>query len=147
MGCQILFRVLDSSFVAHARIAFLQGERKGQENLKKDLVRRIKMLEYALKQERAKYHKLKYGTELNQGDLKMPTIESEETKDTEVPTVPHNSQLTWKQGRQLLRHSHDSEDQHPPGDLNTLLLKEKLVEIHTSSIVMDYWTQPVCMTK
>jgi striatin 1/3/4 len=35
-----------------ARIAFLQGERKGQENLKNDLVRRIKMLEYALKQER-----------------------------------------------------------------------------------------------
>uniref|UniRef100_A0A8B9LP13 Striatin, calmodulin binding protein 3 n=1 Tax=Astyanax mexicanus TaxID=7994 RepID=A0A8B9LP13_ASTMX len=48
-----------------ARIAFLQGERKGQENLKNDLVRRIKMLEYALKQERY--------------------------------------QLTWKQGRQLLR--------------------------------------------
>ncbi|XP_061223628.1 striatin-3 isoform X5 [Neopsephotus bourkii] len=86
-----------------ARIAFLQGERKGQENLKKDLVRRIKMLEYALKQERAKYHKLKYGTELNQGDLKMPTFDSEETKDTEVPAVPQNSQLTWKQGRQLLR--------------------------------------------
>lgn len=36
-----------------AQIAFLQGERKGQENLKKDLVRRIKMLEYALKQERS----------------------------------------------------------------------------------------------
>ena len=35
-----------------ARIAFLQGERKGQENLKQDLVRRIKMLEFALKQER-----------------------------------------------------------------------------------------------
>ena len=35
-----------------ARIAFLQGERKGQDNLKNDLVRRIKMLEYALKQER-----------------------------------------------------------------------------------------------
>uniref|UniRef100_A0A3Q4HRC2 Striatin, calmodulin binding protein n=1 Tax=Neolamprologus brichardi TaxID=32507 RepID=A0A3Q4HRC2_NEOBR len=34
-----------------AQIAFLQGERRGQENLKKDLVRRIKMLEYALKQE------------------------------------------------------------------------------------------------
>ncbi|KAL1790921.1 striatin-3 isoform X3 [Sigmodon hispidus] len=86
-----------------ARIAFLQGERKGQENLKKDLVRRIKMLEYALKQERAKYHKLKYGTELNQGDLKMPTFESEETKDSETPNPPQNSQLTWKQGRQLLR--------------------------------------------
>ncbi|KAG8560622.1 hypothetical protein GDO81_015050 [Engystomops pustulosus] len=86
-----------------ARIAFLQGERKGQENLKKDLVRRIKMLEYALKQERAKYHKLKYGTELNQGDMKMPAIESEETKETEIPPGLPNSQLTWKQGRQLLR--------------------------------------------
>ncbi|XP_040189508.1 striatin-3 isoform X5 [Rana temporaria] len=86
-----------------ARIAFLQGERKGQENLKKDLVRRIKMLEYALKQERAKYHKLKYGTELNQGELKMPAFEPEETKDSEIPAGPQNSQLTWKQGRQLLR--------------------------------------------
>uniref|UniRef100_A0A8C7FKK7 Striatin-3 n=2 Tax=Oncorhynchus TaxID=8016 RepID=A0A8C7FKK7_ONCKI len=64
-----------------ARIAFLQGERKGQENVKNDLVRRIKMLEYALKQERF----------------------AEDTKDTEVPAVPQNSQLTWKQGRQLLR--------------------------------------------
>ena len=35
-----------------AQLAFLQGERKGQENLKMDLVRRIKMLEFALKQER-----------------------------------------------------------------------------------------------
>uniref|UniRef100_A0A4W4DXJ2 Striatin N-terminal domain-containing protein n=1 Tax=Electrophorus electricus TaxID=8005 RepID=A0A4W4DXJ2_ELEEL len=85
-----------------ARIAFLQGERKGQENLKNDLVRRIKMLEYALKQERAKYHKLKYGTELNQGEVKMPSFESEDTKDTDLPAV-QNSQLTWKQGRQLLR--------------------------------------------
>ncbi|KAJ8291154.1 hypothetical protein GJAV_G00022000 [Gymnothorax javanicus] len=87
-----------------ARIAFLQGERKGQENLKNDLVRRIKMLEYALKQERAKYHKLKYGTELNQGEVKMPSFETaEEAKESEVSTVPQNSQLTWKQGRQLLR--------------------------------------------
>lgn len=35
-----------------ARIALLQGERKGQENLKNDLVRRIKMLEYCLRQVR-----------------------------------------------------------------------------------------------
>ena len=33
-------------------MAFLQGERRGQENLKRDMIRRIKMLEYALKQER-----------------------------------------------------------------------------------------------
>ncbi|XP_031417694.1 striatin isoform X3 [Clupea harengus] len=85
-----------------AQIAFLQGERKGQENLKKDLVRRIKMLEYALKQERAKYHKLKYGTELNQGDMKPPSYDSDEGNDSELQEPP-NSQLSWKQGRQLLR--------------------------------------------
>ncbi|XP_051469682.1 striatin isoform X3 [Apus apus] len=85
-----------------AQIAFLQGERKGQENLKKDLVRRIKMLEYALKQERAKYHKLKYGTELNQGDTKPPNYDSDEGNETEIQPQ-QNSQLIWKQGRQLLR--------------------------------------------
>jgi hypothetical protein len=40
------------NYFIQARIAFLQGERQGQENLKNALVRRIKMLEYALKQER-----------------------------------------------------------------------------------------------
>ncbi|XP_023652087.1 striatin isoform X3 [Paramormyrops kingsleyae] len=88
-----------------AQIAFLQGERKGQENLKKDLVRRIKMLEYALKQERAKYHKLKYGTELNQGDLKPPSYNSADDgseNENEVQGT-RNNQFSWKQGRQLLR--------------------------------------------
>ncbi|XP_040034278.1 striatin isoform X5 [Gasterosteus aculeatus] len=86
-----------------AQIAFLQGERKGQENLKKDLVRRIKMLEYALKQERAKYHKLKYGTELNQGDMKPPSYESADEANENESTGSLNNQLSWKQGRQLLR--------------------------------------------
>uniref|UniRef100_A0A3Q0SDR0 Striatin n=1 Tax=Amphilophus citrinellus TaxID=61819 RepID=A0A3Q0SDR0_AMPCI len=87
-----------------AQIAFLQGERRGQENLKKDLVRRIKMLEYALKQERAKYHKLKYGTELNQGEIKPPSYDSDDGNDNETPSPPNSShQLSWKQGRQLLR--------------------------------------------
>ncbi|XP_057703698.1 striatin-like isoform X2 [Corythoichthys intestinalis] len=85
-----------------AQIAFLQGERKGQENLKKDLVRRIKMLEFALKQERAKYHKLKYGTELNQGDMKPPSYDSDETNENDT-SGSLNNQLSWKQGRQLLR--------------------------------------------
>ncbi|KAM4750061.1 striatin-like isoform 2-T2 [Anableps anableps] len=87
-----------------AQIAFLQGERRGQENLKKDLVRRIKMLEYALKQERAKYHKLKYGTELNQGEIRAPSYDSDEGNESEAPSPPNSShQLSWKQGRQLLR--------------------------------------------
>jgi len=49
---QLPGRALTFDLSPQARIAFLQGERKGQENLKNDLVRRIKMLEYALKQER-----------------------------------------------------------------------------------------------
>ncbi|XP_077993936.1 striatin-3-like isoform X2 [Glandiceps talaboti] len=82
-----------------ARIAFLQGERKGQENLKQDLVRRIKMLEYALKQERGKYHKLKYGTELNPDN--KPIFDGEEGEE-ELP-LSQNSQVNFRQGRQLLR--------------------------------------------
>ncbi|CAG0890757.1 unnamed protein product [Darwinula stevensoni] len=88
-----------------ARIAFLQGERKGQENLKNDLIRRIKMLEFALKQERAKFHKLKYGVELG-GDMKVPLDEppAELSSDGEMllPTVSSPS-FSWRQGRQLLR--------------------------------------------
>ncbi|XP_076247091.1 connector of kinase to AP-1 isoform X2 [Calliopsis andreniformis] len=96
-----------------ARIAFLQGERKGQEKLKNDLVRRIKMLEYALKQERARYHKLKYGTDLViQGDMKPPVYEegsstcanSEEEGggDGEAPFTSV-SNISWRRGRQILR--------------------------------------------
>lgn len=90
----------------NARIAFLQGERKGQENLKQDLVRRIKMLEYALKQERAKYHKFKYGTDLEQGDMVPPTFDEsgvpEVNVDSEAPFTSV-SNISWKQGRQILR--------------------------------------------
>jgi Striatin family len=49
----LLVTKVNDFFLFQARIAFLQGERKGQENVKSDLVRRIKMLEYALKQERS----------------------------------------------------------------------------------------------
>nr|XP_022330320.1 striatin-3-like isoform X7 [Crassostrea virginica] len=86
-----------------ARIAFLQGERKGQENLKQDLVRRIKMLEFALKQERAKYHKLKYGTELNQEDLKPPSLEKKEEDAVDGEVMPSAGNVSWRQGRHLLR--------------------------------------------
>ncbi len=47
-----VFLILCMCVCFQAQVAFLQGERKGQENMKQDLVRRIKMLEYALKQER-----------------------------------------------------------------------------------------------
>ncbi|XP_052359269.1 striatin-like [Oncorhynchus keta] len=108
-GQENVLVMTDIVFLLQAQTAFLQGERKGQENLKKDLVRRIKMLEYVLKQERAKYHKLKYGTELNQGDMKPPSYEStkylfspDEVNENEAPGSLNN-QLSWKQGRQLLQ--------------------------------------------
>jgi len=105
-----------------ARIAFLQGERKGQENLKNDLVRRIKMLEYALKQERAKYAKLKYGGDSGQAivaanalDATSKPTDADSTDgggiDGGLPGVPGLdsdnyitvSNVNWRQGRQLLR--------------------------------------------
>ncbi|XP_074990567.1 striatin-4 [Calonectris borealis] len=85
-----------------AQVAFLQGERKGQENLKTDLVRRIKMLEYALKQERSKYHKLKFGTELTPGEKKAEGPEPVSNGPVEVTTL-EGGPLAWREGRQLLR--------------------------------------------
>nr|CAD7202797.1 unnamed protein product [Timema douglasi] len=56
---------------------------------------------------RAKYHKLKYGTELQQGDMKPPIFD--EPGGPEVPVdgeaaFTSVSNVSWKQGRQLLRH-------------------------------------------
>ncbi|KAF6768539.1 hypothetical protein AHF37_06177 [Paragonimus kellicotti] len=75
-----------------ARIAFLEGERRGQENLKQDLVRRIKMLEYALKQERVKFHHYKAsvaanaasGTKQAADDSGNPTIKADDSLRTKV---------------------------------------------------------------
>ena len=54
------------------------------------------MLEYALKQERAKFHKLKYGVELQQGDVRPPP--------EEPPAEPEPAdRAQWKQGRQLIK--------------------------------------------
>uniref|UniRef100_A0A915K328 Striatin N-terminal domain-containing protein n=1 Tax=Romanomermis culicivorax TaxID=13658 RepID=A0A915K328_ROMCU len=91
-----------------ARIAFLQGERKGQENLKNDLVRRIKMLEYALKQERLKNHRLLHGSSADV-DLTDQAVTDETNSvmqlpsDTDAITTQPNSNTYWREGRQLLR--------------------------------------------
>uniref|UniRef100_A0A182SC18 Striatin domain-containing protein n=1 Tax=Anopheles maculatus TaxID=74869 RepID=A0A182SC18_9DIPT len=64
------------------------------------------MLEYALKQERAKFHRLKYGVDPPMNDIKPPTDEpgigTEVAPDPEVP-YSSVSNITWRQGRQLLR--------------------------------------------
>lgn len=90
-----------------AKIAVLLGERKGQESLKSDLIRRIKMLEYALVQERAKSHRLKYGCDPSSihevsAPTDEPNITNEVAPDSEAP-FSSVSNATWRQGRQLLR--------------------------------------------
>ncbi|KAK6759048.1 hypothetical protein RB195_016333 [Necator americanus] len=89
-----------------ARISFLQGERKGQENLKADLIRRIKMLEYCLKQERAKNYRLTHNGE---DPPEYDEAENETTNEVVIPNevdayvAEGGSALGWKQGRQLLK--------------------------------------------
>lgn len=103
-----------------ARISILLGERKSQESLKCDLIRRIKMLEYALKQERAKFHRLKYGCDppnMTAEDMKPPQgvgdgpvdpllvmdkSGPEGSVDGQAPFTSV-SNMTWRQGRQLLQ--------------------------------------------
>ncbi len=46
------------------RIAQLEGMLRGQENINEDLVKRIKMLEFCLREERVKYARL-----LNSGEI------------------------------------------------------------------------------
>ncbi|CAB3397373.1 unnamed protein product [Caenorhabditis bovis] len=90
-----------------ARISFLQGERRGQENLKVDLVRRIKMLEYCLKQERAKTYRLTHNGE-------EPPCYDEPQNENAAPSDSANSDIdaytseidgagNWKQSRLLLK--------------------------------------------
>ncbi|XP_019858799.1 PREDICTED: striatin-3-like isoform X2 [Amphimedon queenslandica] len=81
------------------KIAFLQGERKGHDNLMRDLVRRIKMLEFALKQERNKVYKLTHGTDSGLS-LKPPQLDTE-TNVTEESSLP--SLVNQKESRQILR--------------------------------------------
>lgn len=52
-----------------SKIAVLLGERKGLQTTHSDLIRRIKMLEYALRQERIKFHRLKFGCDPPTVDL------------------------------------------------------------------------------
>jgi len=88
-----------------AKIAFLQGERRGQENIKRDLIRRIKMLEFALKKERIKVQKLKGlepGPEPTPPDVEnIDEKPSEETSDLDNDAAADSD--LWAGGRQMLR--------------------------------------------
>ncbi|KAG6832732.1 hypothetical protein H0H92_012304 [Tricholoma furcatifolium] len=88
-----------------ARIALLEGERRSFDNIKLDLVRRIKMLEYALRMERSK-------------QLTQPT--SQNAPSTKITSLQNNpTSLSQKEDAQS--HKEDSggssprsEDSHLP---------------------------------
>lgn len=61
---------------SQSKIAVLLGERKGLQTTHSDLIRRIKMLEYALRQERIKFHRLKFGCDPPTVDLTQSPDES-----------------------------------------------------------------------
>lgn len=97
-----------------ARAAFLQGERKSQESLKVDLVRRIKMLELALRQERHKFARYKLevengGAVVHDDDARLQNEKNEGLESLGYGDyVRDNAQnavagLSWKEGRHTLR--------------------------------------------
>ncbi|KAJ3154967.1 hypothetical protein HDU86_004486 [Geranomyces michiganensis] len=79
-----------------ARIAFLEGERRGTENLKIDLMRRVKMLEFALRQERGKFTKLQTEKQSSsptpgeQSSTQAPGPNAVAPPIDSVPTLPDN---------------------------------------------------------
>lgn len=109
-----------------ARIALLQGEKKSHENLRHDLIRRIKMLEYCLRMERAKYNKLKHKTDppsadglsfgdqqqntqdsndIANDDQQQKTAQQQQTQDQQLDDgFLNNNSSTITYGRELLKH-------------------------------------------
>jgi len=72
-----------------ARIALLEGERRSFENVKLDLMRRIKMLEYALRMERSK--QLTQPASQNNPPSKLSTIQSHATSSQKDDLQSHKA--------------------------------------------------------
>ncbi|KAF8574175.1 WD40 repeat-like protein [Ramaria rubella] len=66
-----------------ARIALLEGERRSFENIRLDLARRIKMLEYALRMERTKQLNQQSATSSAKANVTQPQVSQKE--DTQPP--------------------------------------------------------------
>ena len=126
-----------------AKIAFLEGERRGQENLKRDLVRRIKMLEFALRQERAKFNKHKYSdidkesnlVEHKRSSISLPYIDESSYKNHNVASPQQSvEQLVYKQPQQVMS---------TPVRQGRQLLRQYLQEVGYSDTILDVRSQRV----
>ncbi|CAL8069546.1 unnamed protein product [Calicophoron daubneyi] len=126
-----------------ARIAFLEGERRGQENLKQDLVRRIKMLEYALKQERVKFHQFKasVAASASSGSSKTePKSGSEESTDTRLQTVKADADVRNKPlepGEKLAKCTEQALESNAKWRESRLRLKRFLQELGCTDAVVN----------
>ncbi|KAI9303319.1 Striatin family-domain-containing protein [Cunninghamella echinulata] len=91
-----------------AHIALLEGERRGIENLKVDLIKRVKMLEYALRQERKRYLDMKPSNVYDDKvQVDLPDISTtQKTPASPLPTSTVDSVNSIKnreKGRQALK--------------------------------------------
>jgi len=86
----------DERAALKAQISFLQGEREGHQNMMQCLVKRIKMLENALRQERLSKSDVKVN-----GEVSSEMYEDEVDGYLDPPKPPVNEQV--KKGRLLLK--------------------------------------------
>lgn len=109
-----------------ARLSFLEGERRGIENLKVDLLRRVKMLEYALRQERVKYLQLQQ--KLNNSNNITSVDSNEDIKKNSTPSLPNsNTNSTEIQTNTAAQTTEEQQNINSPTPMsgNSLLLYSK----------------------
>ncbi|VDL93649.1 unnamed protein product [Schistocephalus solidus] len=103
-----------------SKIALLQNERKGQENLKNDLVRRIKMLEFALQKERCKNYLLRQSNEL--GVEATEHISEEANTTSDVSKSPRDDAISREDRLRLRQY------------IQRMGLADKLVEVRANCV-------------
>ncbi|KAG2220234.1 hypothetical protein INT45_008775 [Circinella minor] len=104
-----------------ARIALLEGERRGVEQVKVDLLKRVKMLEYALRQERKKYLA---ATNKQQPQQLQGNIDDDSPNAPSSPVI-HHGDVAKKQQEELGGPSSLISKQQHKSELSTTKAKER----------------------
>ncbi|KAJ3123086.1 hypothetical protein HK098_002235 [Nowakowskiella sp. JEL0407] len=107
-----------------AKVTLLDGEKKALENTKNDLLLRIKMLEFSLKQERSKFIQLQQKTNANEPSTHTPPISKNESSPIPSNDSPQPTQPTVPNQGSLLNFSKGS------GHIRSKeILKKYLIEV------------------
>ncbi|CAO3657077.1 unnamed protein product [Mucor hiemalis] len=83
-----------------ARIALLEGERRGMENMKMTMIKRVKMLEYALRQERKRHAGV---TTTSEDDQNITSTTTSDIKRPDAPSTPIVDNKLKEKSREVLR--------------------------------------------